>query len=167
MTRSTELCEISRSCHSATFLERRDAVRPHHPRESAHLLAAYRIPFVRHRRTSALLAAKRFLSFANFRALQMPDLQCDLFQRRRDNRERRHILRVPVALDHLRSHRIGPQPQPHADLLLDVRAEVRSVPHRSGKLSHRHAAAARNRSMFRKFSVYQLAIFSPNVIGSA
>ena len=118
MMRSTELCEMSRSCQSATFSIRRDHVRTHEPRQAADLFARHGIAFVRHRGTAALLAAEWLFDFAHFGALQMANLQRDFFERRGDQRERAEILRVAVALNHLRSDWRNAEPKPLADALL-------------------------------------------------
>ena len=74
MMRSTELCEMSRSCHSATFSNAAEHVRTHEPRQAANLFARNGIAFVWHGRAAALLSAERLFGFAHFGALQMPNL---------------------------------------------------------------------------------------------
>ena len=125
---------------------------------------------MRHGRAAALLAAERLLHLADFRALQVADFLRDSFERSRDDRQRRKILRVAVAFDHLRGDRRGRQPQPLADFLLDFRARdaCRCPPRlkffpRAICLAPLFEIARRSR----RFSAYQFATFSPNVIGSA
>ena len=66
---------------------------------------------MRHRRTAALLAAKRLFDFADFGALQVANFLRDAFERCGHDRERGEILRVAVAFDHLRSDRRGREAQ--------------------------------------------------------
>ena len=93
---------------------------------------------MRHRRTAALLAAERLFRFAHFGALQMANFQRDFFQRGRDQRQRAEIVRVAIALNHLRSYGSDAEAQPLADALFDFRAEMRSVAHRAGNFPDRH-----------------------------
>ena len=58
MTRSTDECEMSRSCQSATFSSAAIAFAAKQPRQPDDLLAADRVALVRHRRR-ALLPARR------------------------------------------------------------------------------------------------------------
>ena len=151
------------------IFERGERIRAHHAREAANLLARHGIALVRHGRAAALLAAKRLLHFANFGALQMADLERHALKRRRDNRERGKILRVAVALDHLRRNRRGGEAEPLADFLLDFRAEVRARARPRPKFCRRPSRARGfgKRSASRRFSAYQFATLRPNVIGSA
>ena len=101
MMRSTELCEMSRSCQSATFskaasmFERTTRARPQICSQVTG------IAFVRHGGTAALLAAEGLFGFADFGALQVANFEGDFFERGGDERERAEILRVAVALNHL------------------------------------------------------------------
>ena len=129
---------------------RREHVGAHQPGQPANLLARHRIALVRHGGTAALLAAKMFFRLAHFGALQMPDFQRNFFERRRDQRQRTHIMCMPVALNHLRGHRRDVQSQPRANLLFDFGAEMRSISHRTGNLPKLHRrAASRKRAMLR------------------
>ena len=83
MMRSTELCEMSRSCHRAMFSYAATMFAAHQAGQAADLLAGYRIALVRHRGTAALLAAERLFGFADFGALQMANFEGDLFERAR------------------------------------------------------------------------------------
>ena len=138
MMRSTELCEMSRSCQRRDIFERRRAVGAHQAREAADLFAGHGIAFVRHGGAAALLAAERLFGFAHFGALQMANFQRDFFERGGDDRQRAEILRVAVALDHLRSDGRDVKPEPLADALFHLRAEVRSIADRAGNFSDGH-----------------------------
>ena len=48
------------------------------------------------------------------------------------------IVRVAIALNHLRSHRRDVQPKPLADALFNFRAEMRSIAHRAGNFADGH-----------------------------
>ena len=92
-------------------------------------------------------AREILFGLAHFGALQVAHFERDLLAQRRDQRQRGDEMRVPVALDHLRSHRRGLQVQPRADPLLHFRADVRERAHRARNLAHaqifrRRAAAA-------------------------
>ena len=131
MMRSTELCEMSRSCQSATFSKRRLGVGAHHARQAANLLAADGIALVRHGRTAALAGGERLLGLAHFGALQVANFEGDFFERGGDDRQRGDVLRVAVALDHLRSDRRAAQAQAPADGFFDLqRPDARRCPPR-------------------------------------
>ena len=138
MMRSTELCEMSRSCHSATFSNAARHVRTHEPRQTADLLARHWIAFVRHGRAAALLSAEWLFRFAHFGTLQMTNLQRDCLQRRSNQRERAEILRVAIALNHLGSDGCNAQPELLANALFHFRAEMRSVADGAGNFSDGH-----------------------------
>ena len=110
----------------------------HHPRQSADLLAGHGIALVRHGRRAFLLFAEKFLGLADFGALQVADFGRDLVERGGDHRQRRQIMRVPVALDHLRRNRRRLQSQPRADFFFQFRAQMREGSDRAGKLAHPH-----------------------------
>ena len=109
MTRSTDECDISRSCHSAMFSKRRLSVRPDHARQPANLLAGDGVALVRHGGGALLARGERLLRFPHLRALEVANFERDLLHRGRDDRERRKELRVAVALDHLGRDRRGLQ----------------------------------------------------------
>ena len=112
---------------------------------------------------------KNSSSFAYLGALQMPHLGGDSIKRARDDRQRGHVVRVPVALDHLRTYRRCLQSQPLADLFFQLRIEVRSaLPTAPESLPTRISSAARSKRFeSRSTWAYQLANFSPKVMGSA
>ena len=95
---------------------------------------------MRHRGTSPLLSAEKFLRLANFRALQVAYFHSDFFKRRGNQGQGAHVMRVAVALNHLRGDARHLQAQPLADFLFDLRAKVRSVAHRAGNFAVLHAA---------------------------
>ena len=81
MTRSTDECEMSRSCQSATFSRAASAL-PRTSRASPHdLLAADRVALVRHRRRALLALAERLLDLADLGLLQAADLEGELLER--------------------------------------------------------------------------------------
>ena len=88
-------CDILKSGHR---------VRPNEPGQTRNLLAPDGVPLVRHRRRPLLPSPERFLDFANLRLLESSNLKCELFERGRQNRERRQEIRVPIPLDDLRGH---------------------------------------------------------------
>ena len=91
MMRSTDECEMSRSCHSATFSSPADEVAPQHPGQPAELLGLHRVPLVRHRARALLRAgAERLLDLAHLGALEVADLRGErLDASRRATRTRR------------------------------------------------------------------------------
>ena len=139
MTRSTELCEISRSCQRAIFsiaaseLARTTRASPQS---------------VRSRRDCACEASRSCRAARRQTALPLRELRCaadggfraPALERCRDDRERGKILRVTVALDYLRGDRRGGQAEALADFLLDLRAEVRARADGAGNFSHGHLA---------------------------
>ena len=68
----------------------------------------------------------------------MPDLERDLLKRRRDQRQRRDIIGVAIARDHLRRDRRRAQSQPLADAFLGLRADVSESSDGARNLSHAH-----------------------------
>ena len=96
------------------------------------LLAADRIPLVRHRRRALLAFAERFLDFANLGLLQAANLERELLERRGGDGQRRQQLGVTIALDDLRRDRRRLQTKPLAHRLLDRRIEMRKRADRAG-----------------------------------
>ena len=89
-------------------------------------------------RAAALFAAEGLFGFADFGALQVADFERDFFQRGADERERTEIVRVAIALNHLRSDRRDVQAEALADALFDVGAEMRGVADGSGNFADGH-----------------------------
>ena len=119
MTRSTEECEMSRSCQSALFSNAAPALARSSRAMPDDLLAADRVALVRHRRRALLALGKRLLDLANLGLLKAADLQRELLERRTGNRQRRQQLGMAVALDHLRRDRRRLQAERAADVGFD------------------------------------------------
>ena len=69
----------------------------------------------------------------------------ELLERGRGNRQRRHQLGVPIALDDLRRHRRRLEAEAAADASLNVRIEVRERADRAGQFPDRdHVAGAQD-----------------------
>src|SRR2546422_5125760 len=110
-------------------------IRANHARQPADLLARHRITLVWHRGRAFLLFAEVFLGFADFGALQVANLGGDFVKRGGDHRERGQIVRVAITLDDLRRDRSRLQSQPGANLLFQVRGEVRESTYRARELA--------------------------------
>ena len=148
MTRSTEECEMSRSCHSGDVFKRRLRVGAHDAGQAADLFQRDRVALVRHGGGALLLFAEELFGFADFGALQVADFGGDLVERAGDDGQRGDVGGVAVALDHLRRDGGGFQSQPLADALFELGAEVGEGADGSGELAHAHvfggAAKARD-----------------------
>ena len=144
ITRSTDEWEMSRSCHSAMFSNAAWQLARTSARQADDLLAANRVALVRHRRGALLALGERLLDLADLGLLQAANRQRELLERGRRDRQRGHELRVPIALNHLRRHRIGLEPEPAADVGFDLRWQVRKGADRAGDLADadRRARAA-------------------------
>ena len=169
ITRSTDECEMSRSCQSAMFSNAAWQLPRMQPRQADDLLAADRVALVRHRRRALLALGERLLHLADLGLLQAANLERELLERGRRDRQRRQQLGVAIALNHLRRDRRRLEAEPAADVGLDRRRQVRERADRARQLADADtvARARRTRSMSRPISAYQSASFSPNVIGSA
>jgi hypothetical protein len=119
-------------------LEGGDKIRPHETGEAANLLTGDGIAFVGHGGTAALLAAKRLFRFSDFGALKMANLKRDFLKRRSDEREGAEIMRVAVALNHLRGDGRDIEAKALADSLFHFRAEVRGVADGARNFSNGH-----------------------------
>ena len=77
MMRSTELWEMSRSCHSATFSKAASHVRTHQAGQAADLLAVTGLRLCGIAEAAALLSTERLFGFAHFGALQVANFERD------------------------------------------------------------------------------------------
>ena len=142
MNRSTEECEMSRSCHSATFSSAGRHIAAHHPREAGEVLGQHRVALVRHRRAALLPRREIFLGLEHLGALQVADLGRQPLDRRGDDAQRREEHRVPVARDDLGRDRLDRQPELGRDMLLHPadRCWRRCRPRRRSRRSRRRRA---------------------------
>ena len=127
ITRSTEECEMSRSCQSATFSSAGLRVAAQQPREPGDPLAGDRVALVRHRARPLLALPERLLDLAHLGALEVADLEREPLERRARERDRVQQLGVAVARHDLGRERLGPQAEPLQHLALDVRARAPST----------------------------------------
>src|SRR5438093_13312260 len=116
-------------------LKSHDAVRAHDARHPANALGKDRVALVGHGARSLLTRLEFLLRLAHFSPLPVANLQSELVQRRRDDRQRAKIFRVIVALDDLRRNRSGFKSQPGANFFLDLRIEERKSSDRSTDLA--------------------------------
>ena len=122
-----------------------------------------------------MLLAEEFFRLADFGALQVADLGGDLVEGGCDHRERRQVVRVPIALNHLRGDVGRFQSQPRADFLLEFRGKVREGANCAGELSHPQAfsgvAKARNVALRFRVPICQLESegngFGVHAVGAA
>ena len=138
-------------------------------REAADPLGDDGVPLVRHRRRALLPAAERLLHLGDLGAREVPDLERELVERRRDDRERGEELGVTVALEDLRRGRRRLEPEPLAGdaLELGIGRGVRSDGAR--ELADAHALE-RPRDALRgcgRARTPSPASFRPKVVGSA
>ena len=119
-------------------LEADDGCSAHDTGQPADALGDDGVPLVRHRRRALLPAAERLLHLGDLRAREVPDLERELVERRRDDRERGQQLGVPVALEDLRRRRrrLEAEPLARAALELGIGRCVRSD--RAGELADPH-----------------------------
>ena len=151
MTRSTDECEMSRSCHSALFSKRGRRVAAQQTSQADDLLAADRVPLVRHGRRALLTLGERLLDFADLGLLKPADLERELLERRGRDGQRRHQLGVPVALNDLRRDGRRLETERPAGVGLDGRWQMRERADRSRQLAdgddrRARAACARRRA---------------------
>ena len=160
---------MSRSCQRATFSRPTSELRPDDAREPADPLGDDGIPLVRHRRRALLAAAERLLHLADLGAREVPDLEGEGVERRRDDGERREELRMAVALEDLRRRSArarGRSARTRAARARDPsRRRCRPRPRACRRASPR--APARRARVPRASSNAQPASLSPKVVGSA
>ena len=92
-------------------LEPDERVRAHDAGEAADPLGHDRVALVRHRRRALLALAERLGHLGHLGARQVADLERELLQAGRHQRERREQLGVPVALDDLGRDRVRLEPE--------------------------------------------------------
>ena len=93
---------------------------------------------MRHRARALLSRPERLFHLADLCPGEVPDLHGELLQRRCRDGERRHVLRVPVALEDLAGGLRRADPEPAANVLLDRGVDLRVGAHRARDLAHRH-----------------------------
>jgi hypothetical protein len=82
-------------------LERGHGIGTQQAGETRHLLAADRVALVWHRRRALLPSTERLFDLADLGLLQTPNLDGELLDRRREQREGPEEFGVTIALDHL------------------------------------------------------------------
>src|SRR5689334_16327518 len=107
-------------------------------REAHDLLAANRIAFMRHRRRALLALGERLLDFSDLCLLEPANLERELLERGRCDRQRRQKLRMSVALDHLRCHRRRLEIQSPADVCFDRGRQMCERADGAGQLADRY-----------------------------
>src|SRR5436305_5508282 len=131
------------------ILKSDDRVAAQQSRHAADALRQNRVPFVRHRRRTLLPLLELLLRLTHLRSLPVTNLQSELVERRRDDGERRQILRVDVALYDLRRDGRGLQSKTSADSLFNFRVEVRERADRAAYLprGYRRARSFESRAV--------------------
>src|SRR5581483_8994485 len=130
MTRSTDECEISRSCQSGTFSKAACALER----------TTRASPLICSQVTGLRLCgiAEELFGFSYFSSLKVANLGGELVERAGDDRERRQVVGVAVALNHLRRDGSGLQSQALAHLFFEFGAEMGESSNCAGKLSDSH-----------------------------
>ena len=165
--RSTELFEMSRSCHSTVFSSP-DRVAAHHARQPGECLEAPRVALVRHGRAALLLGAEELLHLADLTAGQVAHLHGDRLDGPGRLRQRGQHFRVAVAGHDLRGDRGRREAELGEHLDFEVRLEVRERSHGAGELADRRLLPrVRQPRPARASSSQPRRSFSPNVVGSA
>ena len=169
MMRSTDECEMSRSCHSATSSSAACRL-PRSTRASPQSCSRlHRVALVRHRARALLLAlAERLLGLAHLGALQVADLERErLDASRRPTRTRTALRRggrgaAPAS----RAPARGRGARTRSARPRDRRwSTCRPRPRACRPRSRRGPARSRSRS--RRTCIAQSASFTPKVVGSA
>ena len=143
--RSTDECEMSRSCHSATSssagVTAERTMRASPVRFSVNtglrLCGMADEPFWPSEKNSS--------ASMHFGALQMPDFGREPLDRRGDDAERRKESRMAIARDHLRRNRLGFQVQFRRHISLDPRVDVGESADRAGNRAGRDLLARRDK----------------------
>ena len=170
MTRSTDECEMSRSCQSATFSKAAVGVGAQQPAQPDDLLAADRVALVRHRRRALLALGERLLDLADFGLLQAADLEGERLERRAGDGERRPSARRGGRAGSP-AWRSAPASRPRrrqtsasiaGSRCANVPTAPEILPDADAVARPRRGAPGRGRA-----GRYHSASFRPNVIGSA
>ena len=85
----------------SVILNRRREIPPKYARKPRNPLGIHGILLMGHGARTRLPLGEAFLHLADFGLLKVPDLNGNLLHRRRENRQGRHHLGVPVPLQHL------------------------------------------------------------------
>src|SRR6266404_6439076 len=125
-------------------LETHDAVGSDHSSHAAQSFGDYRIALVRHCARSLLTLRETLLSFADFSALPVTNVQGKLIQRRGDKRESAQIFSVDISLNDLRRDRRSLQAQSLANFIFDLRVQVSEGAHCPTYFSYRHCFPGTN-----------------------
>ena len=169
ITRSVELCDMSRSCHKRNVLERRHRISANQPRQPGDSLRCMRIALVRHGRRALISFRERLLSLAHFTALQMPDFERHLLERAGQPGQHRQEMGVAVTLDDLGRDRLNTEAERVTDFLLDIRRHMGVRTNGAGDLADRdlYSVPPRVGRAAALSSSYQTSSFMPKVVGSA
>src|SRR5438045_284893 len=83
------------------IFESSNRVASQHAGEAGDLLGCDGIPLMRHRRRALLPGGEILFRLSNFRPLKVAYLDRDFFKRGPNQRKRRHVVRMTVALERL------------------------------------------------------------------
>ena len=134
ITRSTEECEMSRSCHRATSSSAGREVPPEDPRQPRQPLGGDRVALVRHGRRALLARLEPLLRLPHLGALEVAELGGEGLDAGADGGAGVEVLGVAVAGHHLGGrHRL--QAQGGADVALDGGVDVRPRAHGARQLA--------------------------------
>ena len=116
-------------------LQGRHRVAAHHPGKTRDVLKPPRIALVGHRRGTLLPRTKFLLHLAHLGAGQVAELDRELVEARRDERQHAHQSRVAIALNHLGRRGFESDAEAPAHFFLHLRLEVRKGAHGPGDFS--------------------------------
>ncbi len=123
--RSTEECEISRSCQSATFSMAGMAMPRTRRASPVTFSLRHRIALMGHGGRAFLPFRKKLFRLQHFRALQMPDLGRQSLHRRCDDGERRKEHCMAIARNDLRRGGLDGKAEFFRDMGFDARIDIR------------------------------------------
>ena len=112
---------------------------------------------VRHRAGTFLADGEKFFGFEHFGPLEMPELLRPALNGTTDQRQRRRIFRVPVALENLSGNIYRLESELPADICFDLRREMRVSADGTRDFSDRHdfASAFKSRQRPTKLVIHQ------------